>query len=124
MGDLMKKSAKVTLTVVAAVGLASCARKHPDPCEAATFDEQACADAVRNGGYHYQGRWFPMVYHFPYPYYYDSYRSFTAAGGVGRTEPKGAYEHAGAKPATHAAPGVERGGFGSSGAAHGAGAGG
>ena len=35
----MKKSAKVTLTVVAAMGLASCGRPRTDPCEPAYFNE-------------------------------------------------------------------------------------
>jgi uncharacterized membrane protein YgcG len=106
----MKKSAKVTLTVVAVVGLASCNRRHPDPCEAASFNEQACQQAVQSGGYYYNNTWFPMVYHYPYPYYYDSYRSFSSHGGTVTSEPAASYSHAGS--------GVERGGFGSSGASH------
>jgi hypothetical protein len=120
----MKKSAKVTLTVVAAVGLASCGRKRPDPCEAATFNEQACQEAVRNGGYHWHGTWFPMMYHYPYPYYYDSYRGYVSRGGAVRAAPAGDYARPGVsapgKPAS-SSPGVERGGFGSTGAGHGAG---
>jgi len=117
----MKKSARVTLTVVAAVGLASCGRKRPDPCEAATFNQQACESAVRGGGYYYQGTWFPMVYHYPFPYYYDSYRTYVSRGGVVHSVPSDAYVRGGG--ATPAAPAVERGGFGSTGEAHAAGAG-
>lgn len=109
----MKKSAKVTLTVVAVVGLASCGRRHPDPCEAATFNEQACQQAVQKGGYYYNGSWFPMVYHYPYPYYYDSYRGYVGNGGVVRSDPATSYSHSG----------VERGGFGTTGAGHSSGAG-
>ena len=94
----MKKSAKVTLTAVAAMGLAACGRRHPDPCEAATFNEQACQQAVQSGGYYWQGSWYPLVYHYPYPYYYDSYRRRLSSGAA-----------------------VVRGGFGSTGAGHGAG---
>ena len=71
----MKKSASVTLTVVAAVGLASCGRSRRDPCDQTSFNEMACQDAVRSGGYYYGGTWFPMMYRYPYPYYYDSYRT-------------------------------------------------
>jgi len=109
----MKKSAKVTLTVVAVVGLASCGRRHPDPCEAATFNEQACQQAVAGGGYYYNGAWFPMVYHYPYPYYYDSYRGYVSSGGVVRSDPATSYSHSG----------VERGGFGTTGAGHASGGG-
>ena len=115
----MKKSAKVTLTAVAAMGLAACGRRHPDPCEAATFNEQACQQAVQSGGYYWQGSWYPLVYHYPYPYYYDSYRSHVSSGGAVVAAPAGAYNH----PAASApgSPGVVRGGFGSTGAGHGAG---
>jgi len=115
----MRKSAKVTLTVVAVVGLGSCGRRRPDPCEAATFNEQACEQAVNSGGYYYNGSWVPMVYHYPYPYYYDSYRSYVSRGGVVRSSPVESYSRGGA--ATPAASGVERGGFGTTGAGHGAG---
>ncbi len=77
----MKKSAKVTLTVVAAMGLASCGRSRPDPCDQAYFNEMACQDAVRSGGYYYGGSWYPMMYHYPYPYYYDHYRTYVGGGG-------------------------------------------
>jgi len=109
----MKKSAKVTLTVVATVGLASCGRGRRDPCEAAYFDEVACQEAVASGGYYWGGSWYPMVYHYPYPYYYDSYRTYVSRGGRVYGAPAGSYS----RPAGSAA--VERGGFGSTGAAHG-----
>src|ERR1017187_6247656 len=109
----MKKSAKVTLTVVAVVGLASCGKRHPDPCEAASFNEQACQQAVHSGGYYYNGSWVPIGYYYPYPYYYDSYRGYVGSGGVVRSDPATSYSHAG----------VERGGFGTTGAGHASGAG-
>ena len=102
----MKKSAQVTLTVVAVVGLASCGRRHPDPCEAATFNEEACQQAVASGGYYYNGSWFPVQYRYQYPYYYDSYRGYVSSGGVVRSDPVTSYSSAG----------VERGGFGTTGA--------
>ncbi len=115
----MKKSAKITLTVVAAMGLAGCNRGRRDPCEAASFNEQACQQAQRSGGYYWRGAWFPMVYRYPYPYYYDSYRRYVSSGHTVSGAPPGAYSHPAAAPAT--APGVVRGGFGATGAGHGAG---
>ena len=118
----MKKSAQVTLTVVAAVALASCGRSRRDPCDRAGFDEFACRDAVQSGGYYWGGAWYPMSYSYPYPYYYDSYRTYVSTGGRVSTAPAGTY----ARPAgVSASPGgVERGGFGSTGAAHSSGSGG
>ena len=29
---------------------------------------------MRSGGYYWGGSWVPMVYSYPYPYYYDHYR--------------------------------------------------
>ena len=112
----MKKSTKVTLTLVATVGLAACSRRH-DPCEAAYFNELACRDAVSNGGYYWGGSWYPTVYHYPYPYYYDSYHTYVSRGGRVYGTPAGSY----AKPAGASSSGVERGGFGSTGSGHGAG---
>ena len=105
----MKKSMQVTLTVVAAMGMAACQRR-VDPCESSYFDEQACEQAVRSGGYYWHGSWYPMVYHYPYPYYYDSYRTYVQRGGRIRSASPGAYSHPGS--------GVTRGGFGSTGASH------
>jgi hypothetical protein len=113
----MKKSAKVTLTVVAVIGLANCGRTRRDPCDRAYFNEMACQDAIRSGGYYYGGSWYPMIYHYPYPYYFDSYRTYVGSGGRVYSAPYGTY----ARPAGGGAPsssGVERGGFGSTGAGH------
>jgi hypothetical protein len=114
----MRKSSRVTLTVVAVVGLASCGRKRPDPCQPATFNEMACQDAIRSGGYRYNGVWVPMAYHNPYPYYYDSYRGYVSRGGTVRSSPDASYAHTTGAPS---GSGVERGGFGSTGGAQAAG---
>jgi hypothetical protein len=106
----MKRSSKVTLTVVAVMGLAACSRRR-DPCEAQYFNELACQDAVRSGGYYWGGSWYPMTYHYPYPYYYDSYRTHVSRGGRVYGSSSGSY----AKPA---AGGTVRGGFGSTGSGH------
>lgn len=110
----MRKSVQVTLTVAAGVALAACGRKRVDPCEAATFSEQACQDAIANGGYNWGGSWYPMVYSYPYPYYYDSYRGYVAHGGTVTAAPAGSYSPTGS---------VVRGGFGEAGGAHGGGEG-
>jgi hypothetical protein len=102
----MKKSAKVTLTLAAAIGLASCNRGRRDPCEAGTFDQAACEAAVRDGGYHWHGAWVPMAYGHPYPFYFDAYRNHVNRGGSVMAAPAGSYS----RPS---AGGVSRGGFGS-----------
>jgi uncharacterized membrane protein YgcG len=118
----MKKSAQVTLTVVAAVGLASCGRGRRDPCQPEYFNEMACQQAVSSGGYYWGGSWYPMVYHYPYPYYYDSYHTFTSRGGHvtmapsgSYTKPAGAGKTFGTGGGASSSGGVERGGFGSTG---------
>lgn len=109
----MRKPVRVTLTVVAAVALAGCARRRVDPCEAATFNEMACQQAVSGGGYYWGGSWYPMRYSHPYPFYYDHYHSFVSRGGTVISAPGVSY----ARPSGS----VVRGGFGSIGAGHGAG---
>jgi hypothetical protein len=118
----MKKSAKVTLTVVAAVGLASCGRSRRDPCEPGYFNDFACQEAVRSGGYYWGGTWYPMVYHYPYPYYYDHYTSYRSGGGTVIMAPSGSYSRpSGSVTSAPSSGGVQRGGFGSTGASHAAG---
>lgn len=117
----MKKSAKVTITVVAAMGLAMCGRRRLDPCSPGTFNEMACQDAVRSGGYYWQGSWFPMTYSYPYPYYFDSYRRYVSSGGTVVSAPGQSYGRPGAS--APGSSGVERGGFGSTGSGHGSGSG-
>src|SRR5678816_3178246 len=111
----MKRSSKVTLTVVAMMGLAACSRRR-DPCESQYFDELACQEAVRAGGYYWGGSWYPMMYHYPYPYYYDHYQTYVRGGGSVSRAPSGIY----ARPSSS---GVTRGGFGSTGASHSSGSG-
>jgi hypothetical protein len=122
----MKKSAKVTITVVAAMGLAMCGRRRPDPCAAGTFNEVACQDAVRRGGYYWQGSWYPLSYSYPYPYYFDSYRRYVSSGGTVVSAPGNAYGRPGVSAPSGdpgGSSGVERGGFGSTGSGNGAGPG-
>jgi hypothetical protein len=119
----MKKSAKVTLTVVAAVGLASCGRGRRDPCQSEYFSEMACQDAVRDGGYYWGGSWYPTSYHYPYPYYYDSYHTYVSRGGRPVAAPVGTYARPASGPGktfgtggASSSGGTVRGGFGSTGA--------
>jgi hypothetical protein len=115
----MKKSTQVTLTIVAAVGLASCGRGRRDPCQAESFNELACQDAVRSGGYYWGGSWYPMVYHYPYPYYYDSYHTYVRRGGRVYAAPAGSYGRpGGAGVSAPSSGGTVRGGFGSTGSSH------
>jgi hypothetical protein len=115
----MKRSSRVTLTVVAAMGLAACSRRY-DPCEARYFDATACADAVRGGGYYWRGSWYPMTYHYPYPYYYDGYRRHVSRGGSVVAAPSGSYGRPGMSAPSSG--GTVRGGFGSTGSGHSTGA--
>ena len=109
----MRRSVGVTLTltVITAAALAACGRRSPDPCATATFSEQACQEAVHNGGYYWNGRWYPMTYRNPYPFYYDAYRSYQAGGGASSPAAAATYS----RPAGS----VERGGFGTTGEGHG-----
>ena len=77
----MKKSAHVTLTIVAAVAGAARAQQAPNPCEPSTFNESACRTAVKDHGYCSAGFWVPHTFQ-KYPYYYDLYRLYGSAGGV------------------------------------------
>src|SRR6185369_12232162 len=126
----MKKSTRVTLTVVAAVGLASCGRRRMDPCQPSYFNQQACQEAIDGRGYYWGGTWYPMVYSHPYPYYFDSYRSYTSGGGRVYTAPSEAYRRStttssggssatGSSSSSTPSSGVTRGGFGSTGSSHG-----
>src|ERR1035437_9369200 len=69
----------------------------------------ACQDATRSGGYYYGGSWYPMMYRYPYPYYYDHYRTHVSNGGRGGSAPAGGYARAGG---AGAAPGGGPGGGG------------
>jgi hypothetical protein len=117
----MKKSSKVTLTIVAMVGLASCGRSRRDPCDSPYYNDLACQDAIRSGGYYWGGTWVPMRYSYPYPYYYDHYRTFVVHGGHVISTPSASY----ARPSSSSSSssGVTRGGFGSTGASHSSGGG-
>jgi hypothetical protein len=76
----MKKSSKVSLTVVAAIGIAH-AQEPADPCEASTFNERACQEAIRQHGYCWNGSWVRLRYSYPYPYYYDRYQVYALLVG-------------------------------------------
>jgi len=123
----MKKSTKVTLSVVAAVGLASCGRGRRDPCQAEYFNEMACQQAVSSGGYYWGGSWYPMVYHYPYPYYYDHYHTYVSRGGRVTSAPSNSYTRpstpgktfgtggSSSSSGASSSGGTVRGGFGSTG---------
>jgi hypothetical protein len=95
---------KRSLVVFAALGLAACRKQIPDPCEPETFNNLACEEAVRRGGYYSHGTFVPRIYPQLYPFYYSRYGTYVTGGGISRPSPAGSY----AAPA----PGVTRGGFG------------
>jgi len=111
----VKKSARVVLTVAAAMGMAR-GQLAPDPCEAGTFNTKACKVAVKHRGYCDGATFVPMTYSQPYPYYYDSYQAFLARGGVVTAADAGSCRrpHGG----FFGAHGVSRGGFGATGSGH------
>ena len=76
----MKKSARVTLTVLAAVGGAY-AQQPPNPCGPNSFNPAACQAAVRFHGYCDGATWVPQQYQ-KYPYYYGLYQAYASAGGI------------------------------------------
>ncbi len=106
----MKKSASVSLTVVAAFGIAAQAQPRVDPCGAANFNEQACQAAVQNRGYCSNGQWVKLKYHNAYPYYYNAHQAYVTNGGVVSAAVVGT---CGPPSGSH---GVGRGGFGAIGA--------
>lgn len=116
----MKKSGKVGLVVLAALGLASCSRRQQatmvwddkprDPCSQEFFDESLCDTAVRRSGYHYGGHWRPMIYSHPYTHYYDQHQSFLSRGGTYVATPREVYSPGFKAPSAGT---IVRGGFGS-----------
>ena len=111
----MKRSLGLSLTVLAAFGVAARAQKRLDPCAAASFNGEACQAAVQNRGYCWNGRWVRMKYRQPYPYYFDVYDEFVATGGVASPAEVGS-----CGPATHfwSGHGGRHGGFGSTACGH------
>jgi len=114
----MKRSGAVSLTVVAAFGVAARAEHRLDPCATANFNEAACAAAVQNRGYCWNGRWVRVKYHYPYPYYFDAYQEFLANGGTVSAAVLGSCSPSGEGGALFGAHGASRAGFGSTGACH------
>ena len=118
-GSPVKRSARVVLTVAAAMSMAARGQQAPDPCEAANFNVKACKVAVRHRGYCAGSTWVPVTYQQSYPYYYDSYQAYLATGGLATAAEEGNCQrpHSG----FFGAHSVSRGGFGSTGAGHHAG---
>jgi len=112
----VKKSARVVLTVAAAMSMAARRQPAPDPCGAGTFNIKACKVAVKHMGYCDGSAFVPMTYSERYPYYYDSYQAYLANGGAVTAAAVGNCErpHSGFFGLYR----VRRGGFGSTGAGH------
>lgn len=111
-----KKSARVVLTVAAAMGMAARGQLPPDPCDAGTFNTKACKVAVTHQGYCDGATFVPMIYRERYPYYYDSYQAYLANGGAATAAVAGNCRHP--HSGIFGVHGVSRGGFGSIGAGH------
>lgn len=103
----MKKSAQVTLTVLAAVAGAR-AQQASNPCSPGSFNQKACHIAVRQQGYCDIATWVPQQYQ-KYPYYYGLYQAYTVGGGVVTAAPASTCRY----------PKSVHGGFGAIAAAHG-----
>jgi hypothetical protein len=95
------------------MGLAR-AQQSQDPCGPASFNSKACQAAVRHAGYCAQGVWVPADYDQPYPYYYGLNLFYLAQGGIATAAPEEKCRHG------HPFFSVMHGGFGSTGAHHGA----
>ena len=125
----MKKSGKVGLVLIAALGLSSCGRRAPeqvqrapesgtmawddtprDLCSKEHFNDGLCQSAVNNRGYHYGGLWLPMIYASSYGRYYDNHRSYLSGGGQHAPVPAAVYAPGFVAPAKGT---IVRGGFGS-----------
>ena len=113
LGHGSKRSARVILTVAAAVSMAAHAQQSGDPCEPATFSGKSCQSAVHHGGFCSGGSWVPMTYDQRYPYYYDRYLTHIAAGGAVIAAPEEKCKRPSHFLAGH---GVARRGFGGIGA--------
>jgi hypothetical protein len=112
----VKKSARVVLTVAAAMSMAARGQMAPDPCDAASFNNKACKVAVKHSGYCDGASFVPMTYSQPYPNYYDSYQAYLANGGSATAAEAGNCR--GSHYGFFGTHGVSRGGFGSTGSGH------
>ena len=109
----VKKSARVVLTVAAAMGMTARGQLAPDPCDAGTFNTKACKVAVKHMGYCDGSAFVPMTYSERYPYYYDSYQAYLANGGIATAAEAGNCRR---PHSNYFGTPVSRGGFGSTGA--------
>src|SRR5258708_34881216 len=75
-------SAMIIGSALATVACSSNDTLAPDPCAQATFDQPMCQQAVADRGYNSYGVWHPMMYAYPYAYYYGGYHSYLRGGGV------------------------------------------
>lgn len=104
------------------VGLAACSSSRTpgdgDPCAQNTFADSLCQTAVVRHGYYYYGAWHPMMYAYPYSYYYGGYRSYLSTGGTTRSPGASVYSPSYSGSSISGGSGTVRGIGGSIGAAH------
>lgn len=116
----VKKSARVVLTVAAAMSMAARGQLAPDPCDAGSFNGKACKVAVQHQGYCDGASFVPMTYSQRYPNYYDSYQAYLANGGVATAAAAGNCRplYGGFFGMLGLSHGITHGGFGSTGSGH------
>jgi hypothetical protein len=103
--------------MLAAVVGVGCSRQPAiDPCEAESYTQVACENAVANRGYWNNGHWYAHAYPFSAMYYSSRYNSYIAGGGRVRRVSPSVYAPRVSVPSR---PSVVRGGFGGIGAGHG-----
>ncbi len=105
------------LTLVAGLALSGCGRRALDPCEARSFEPDACEAATRDGGYYYRNTWHSHSYGHPYSYYYYGYQNYTG------TVSPAAHSNYARPSGSGATSGTTRGMFGGSHSGHGHGGG-
>jgi hypothetical protein len=109
----VKRSARVILTVAAAMSVAARGQQSLGPCEATAFNAKVCKIAIHHKGYCAGGNWVPMTYAQAYPYYYDSYQTYLTGGGQVTAVSAENCSRPGGFFSGH---GARRGGFGATGA--------
>jgi hypothetical protein len=90
-----RKSAKVILSMAAAMGIAARGTPGVDPCAPGSFNAGVCKVALQHHGYCSGGAWVPMKYSQTYPNYYDSYQAYLSTGGLAVSAPEGDCGHRG-----------------------------
>jgi hypothetical protein len=84
----MKKSGRVTLTILAGIGCGAHAQQSSNPCLPGSFNAAACKTAVKFHGYCDGATFVPQNFQ-KYPYYYGASQAYASGGGVVMAAPAG-----------------------------------